>query len=85
MHAYANIREPRPRAQAVGNPKEPTVRDRNRTKELIEFLKSVNSYESQLDSTKREGVLAHLNEIVQTWCKEVFLAKVSDRNFVNSP
>lgn len=77
MHAFANIREPRPRTQAVVS-KAPTARDKSKTQELVDYLRSMNLYEPPEDSTKREGVLALLNEMVQTWCKEVFVAKVSE-------
>lgn len=76
MHAFANIREPRPRTQPVTS-KQPTASDKAKTQELIAYLKECNLYEPVEDSTKRESLLAMLNELIQNWCKELFVTKVS--------
>lgn len=76
MHAFANIREPRPRTQPVTT-KQPTASDKAKTQELVAYLKECNLYEPVEDSTKRESLLAMLNELIQNWCKELFVTKVS--------
>ncbi|KAL5817933.1 hypothetical protein ACOSQ3_026311 [Xanthoceras sorbifolium] len=53
----------------------PTEYDVMRTRELEQFLREVNLYESQEDAVSREEVLGRLDQIVKSWVKKISRAK----------
>eukprot|EP01126_Amoeba_proteus_P024068 TRINITY_DN2419_c0_g1_i9.p1 TRINITY_DN2419_c0_g1~~TRINITY_DN2419_c0_g1_i9.p1 ORF type:complete len:218 (+),score=24.57 TRINITY_DN2419_c0_g1_i9:68-721(+) len=81
MNSFSNIREPKPKVSPVSI-KEPTLKEKQVTHQLLQHLESMNLFESPMESSQRERVLASLHEITQGWCRDTLLKKGFSENLI---